>query len=120
MADYVTNAGLDWLRDQLNAASGAYVAVGTGTQGTPATATKLAAEVFRKPWTATANGAAHGEALITAVLGPNDTPGVTITEVGWFVNGSATKDSGRMLFYSTTSHLHTTSENWNLQADSTM
>lgn len=122
----VTNAAFNLVRDRLNGASSTslkitYVAIGTGTQGTPATATQLAAEVFRKPIASYANGAAVGEGLINGYLSPQDSVGTAITEVGFFAgNASATANSGTLLFYGLYSHTHTNAESIQLQADSTV
>ena len=119
----VTNAGLNAVAAAL--ASGqsikiSYVALGTGTQGTPATATQLAAEVFRKAVASYAAGAVAGEELITGYISPNDTPGTAITEVGFFIGGSASANTGTLLFYGLYSHTHTNLESLQLVADSVL
>lgn len=119
----ITNAGLNAVAAALATGQSiqiSYVAVGTGTQGTPATATKLAAEVFRKAVTSYATGGAAGEELITGYIAPSDTPGTVIAEVGFFIGGTSAKDTGTLLFYGLYSHTHTNLESLNLVADSTL
>lgn len=122
----ITNAGLNLARDVLNGVPGAslaitYVAIGTGTQGSPATATQLAAEAFRKAVASVSNGAAVGEGLINGYIAPTDSAGTVITEIGFF-GGSATgaANSGTLIFYGLYSHTHTNTESVQLVADSTM
>ena len=119
----ITNAGLNAVAAAM--ASGqsiqvAWVALGTGTQGTPATATKLANEVFRKAIASYATGGAAGEELFTGYIAPNDTPGTAITEVGFFIGGSASANTGTLLFYGLYSHTHNNLESLQMVADSTL
>lgn len=121
----VTNAGLNLLRDALNGVAVTpavtYVAIGTGTQATPATATQLAAEVFRKPVASVATGANAGEGLINGYLSPQDSVGTVITEIGFYGGAAtATANSGTLIFYGLYSHTHTNTESITLQADSTI
>lgn len=125
MAVTITNAGLNLLRDAMNGVANvpkiSYVAIGTGTQGTPATATQLAAEVFRKPIASYANGAAQGEGLVNGYISPSDTVGTVIAEVGYFAGAaSATANSGTLVAYATYSHTHTNTESIQLQLDQTV
>lgn len=127
MALTITQAGLDLLRDNLAGIAGAqspiitYVAVGTGVQGTPSTATQLAAESFRKQITSAPNGASHGETLFNGYLAPGDASGVAISEVGYFAgNASATANTGVLVFYVTYSHTHAANESVQLTVDSTI
>ncbi len=123
----ITNAGLNLMRDALDGVAGTlpaitYVAVGTGSQGTPATATQLAAEAFRKALTSFSNGASNGESRLNLYLSPQDTNGTVITEVGWFAgNASATVNSGTMVAYGVYSPSHTkaSTESIQLQLDNT-
>ncbi len=120
----VTNGWRTVLRDiQIGARTTAltidYVAVGTGTTAPTAADTRLAAEIFRKPITQRAAGAAVGEALFTLSLAPQDIPGTTIQEVGWFSGGTAAANSGTLIARVLYVHLHTASENLNLQFDAT-
>ncbi|MGZ6363460.1 MAG: hypothetical protein ACXWP0_17435, partial [Ktedonobacterales bacterium] len=121
------NVALNAMRDVLSGANTSglkvgYFAWGTGTQGTPATATKLANEAGRKPITSMPNGASVGESLINGYLGPQDANGVAITEVAFFAGASAsgTRDSGTMLLYGLYSHTKTGLESIQVQADSTL
>jgi hypothetical protein len=126
MAVTITNAGLDLVRDALNGVAGinlkiTYIALGTGTQGTPATATQLAAEVFRKQITSYANGAAHGEGIINGYISPQDSVGTVISEVGYFAGAATgTANSGTLVAYSPYSHTHTNAESIQLQLDNTV
>ncbi len=122
MAVTIPNVALNLVRDALSLGTSPkvkYFAIGTSTQGTPQTATKLANEVFRKQITSAPNGAAAGETLFTGYLSPQDSVGTVITEYGFF-GGSATgtKDSGTMIFYNTYSHTHTGLESINFTIDS--
>ena len=122
MAVTITNDGLNLARDAFNGVAVntkiLYVAIGTGTQGAPATAHQLAAEVFRKPVAAYANGAAVGEGIITGYVGPTDSVGTAITEVGWFAGAATgTANSGTMVAYATVSHTHTATESYTLPLD---
>lgn len=122
-----TNAGLNAIRDALTGAAGApalntisgYFAWGTGTQGTPATATQLATEAGRKPITSNVNGASVGEDIVNGYIGPTDSVGAAITEVAFFAAASATANSGTMMLYGLYSHTHTASESIQVVADST-
>ena len=123
----VTNAALNAARDNIDGVPGAaslkvlYVAFGTGTQGTPATATQLANEVLRKPITSVANGANPGEGIINGYVAPSDLVGVAITEVGFFAgNATGAANSGLMMFYGLYSHTHVASESIQVTADSTV
>lgn len=121
-----TNAGLNALRDALSGAGSTlavkYVAWGTSTQGTPATATQLAHEVGRKAITSLPNGAAVGELLMNGIISPQDAVGVAITEVAFFAGpgASATANTGIMLLYGLYSHTHTNAESIQIQADATL
>ena len=123
----VTNDGLNAVRDNLNKVAGAtslgitYLAIGTGTQATPATAHGLANEVFRMAITGYANGANPGEGLISALLSPTSAAGFAISEVGFF-GGAATgtSGSGTLFFYALFSHTHTGTESIQFTADSTV
>src|SRR5260370_25781906 len=102
----VPNVVLNYVRDNLSGAAtsalkATWFAIGTGTQGTPLTATGLATEVFRKAVTAVANGASAGEGLITCYLGPGDSVGTAIAEIGLFGGPSAGAGAGTgaLLFY---------------------
>jgi hypothetical protein len=125
MAVTVTNAGLNLIRDAMNGVANVpkitYVAIGTGTQGAPATSTQLAAEVFRKSITSYANGAAQGEGLVNGYISPQDSVGTVIAEVGYFAgNASATANSGTLVVYATYAHTHTATESIQLQLDQTV
>lgn len=125
MALTITNAGVNLMRDMLagnvtTLASINYVAVGTSIQGTPATATQLANEVFRRQLTSEPNGASAGETLFNGYVAPTDTVGTAITEVGFFAGGSAAANSGTLVFYATYSHTHTSGESIQLTVDSTI
>lgn len=123
----VTNAALNAVRDNLNGVPGAaslivtWIAWGTGTQATPATATQLATEVFRKQITSVANGAAAGEGIINGYLAPTDLVGTAITEFALFAGAaSSTANSGLMIFYGLYTHTHVATESIQFQADSTV
>jgi hypothetical protein len=123
----VTNAAIDAVRDLLNGVVGAaplgitWFAIGTGTQGTPATATQLAAEVFRMPITSFGNGAAHGESITNALLAPTVAAGAIIAEIGFFGGfASSAANSGTLIFYGLYSHTHTAGESIQFTADSTV
>lgn len=119
----ITNAGQNAVRDALNNGGTiqvSYVAIGTGTQGTPGTATQLATEVWRKAVTSVSTGAAVGEGLINGYLSPADSVGTAITEVGFFIGGTSAANSGTLLFYGLYSHTHTNTESIQFQADSTV
>jgi hypothetical protein len=98
------------------------VAYGTGTQGTPATATGLAAEVYRKPVTSYANGANPGEGLLNSILSPSEIVGAAITEVGLFGGPTVTSTpgSGVLIFYGLYAHTHTNKESIQVQWDRTI
>lgn len=119
------NVGLNAYRDALSGAGSTlvvgYVAWGTGTQGTPATATQLAAETGRKAITSLPNGASVGELLINGIISPQDAVGTAITEVAFFAGpgASATVNTGIMLLYGLYSHTHTNQESIQIQADAT-
>jgi len=120
----ITNAGLNLLRDALSLGTVPkvkYVAIGTGVQGTPASATRLATEVFRKQVTSAPNGAAAGETLFNTLISPQDSVGTVITEYGYF-GGAATgtANSGTLIFYNTYSHTHTGLESIQITVDSTL
>lgn len=123
MAVTITNAGLNLLRDALAVGTVpkiTYLAIGTGVQGTPATATRLANEVFRKQITSAPNGANPGETLFNLLLSPQDSVGTAITEYALFGGGAtATANSGTMIFYNTYSHTHTGLESIQFTVDST-
>ncbi|SRR5260221_1155060 len=121
----VVNAALNYVRDNLSGANtsalkATWFAIGTSTQGTPATATQLAAEAFRKAVTSSANGGAAGEGLINCYLGPSDGVGTVITEIGLFGGPTATSsaNSGTLIFYALYSHTHTGLESIQFQFDS--
>lgn len=120
----ITNLGKNLLRNALDGVGSLpkinYVAVGTGSTAPAATDTQLGAEVFRKAVTSYANGANPGEGLILMSLGPQDIPGTTIQEVGWFVGGSPTSGSGTMVARVLYNHAHTALENINMQLDNTV
>lgn len=123
----VPNVVLNYVRDNLiGAQSGilkaTYFAIGTGTQGTPATATQLAAETFRKPVTSYATGAAAGEGIINCYLGPSDAVGTVIAEIGLFggPGASSAANTGTMIFYALYAHTHTGLESIQIQWDSTI
>lgn len=123
----VCNVALNFVRDNLSGAvtsplKATYFAVGTSTQGTPATATQLAAEAFRKPVTAYSNGASAGEGLINCYLGPSDGVGTVITEIALFGGPTATgaANSGTLIFYALYSHTHTGLESIQFSWDSTI
>lgn len=123
----VTNGALNAVRDNLNGAPNAsklaitYIAFGTGTQGSPATATQLASEVFRKQITSVSNGGANGEGIINGYLSPTDAVGTAITEVGFFADGATgAANSGLLVFYGLYSHTHISSESIQFTADSTV
>lgn len=123
----VTNVALNFVRDNLLGANAGvlkatYFAIGTSTQGTPATATQLAAETFRKPVTSYANGAAVGEGIINGYLGPSDGVGTVITEIALFggPGASGSANTGTMIFYALYSHTHTGLESIQFQFDSTV
>ena len=122
----VTTAGLNLVRDNLLGVSSAppiditWVAIGTGTQGSPGSATQLANEVFRKQLTNAVAGGSAGEGLFNGYLAPTDSTGTAISEVGFFAgNASSAANSGTLMFYGLYSHTHTSSESIQLQADST-
>ncbi len=123
----VPNVVLNYVRDNLlgaqtTALKATWFAIGTGTQGTPATATTLAAETFRKPVTSYANGAAAGEGIINCYLSPNDAVGTVITEIALFggPGASSTANSGTLIFYALYAHTHTALESIQIQWDSTI
>jgi hypothetical protein len=122
----VVNAALNLVRDTILGVSSlpplaiTYVAIGTGTQGTPATATQLATEVFRKPLTNALAGASVGEGLFNGYIAPTDSVGTAISEVGFFGgNATGAANSGTLFFYGLYSHTHTATESLQMQADST-
>src|SRR5258707_12577636 len=123
----VPNVVLNYVRDNLSGAQtsalkATWFAIGTSSQGTPLTATQLAAEAFRKTVTAYANGANPGEGLINCYLGPSDGVGTVITEIGLFGGPTATSaaNSGTLIFYALYSHTHTALESIQFQFDSTI
>lgn len=123
----VTTAALNAVRDNLNGVPGAaslkvtWVAWGTGTQGSPATATQLANEVLRKQITSVSNGGSPGEGIINGFLSPSDLVGTAITEVAYFAgNASGAANSGLMVFYGLYSHTHVGSESIQFAADNTV
>lgn len=127
MAVTIPNAALNAVRDNILGVAGApsldvtWVAIGTGIQAVPATATQLANEVFRKQLTSGVDGAAVGEALLNGYLAAGDSSGTAITEVGYFAgNASATTNSGTLMFYATYSHTHATNESIQLTIDTTL
>lgn len=89
-----------------------WVAIGTGTTAPAATDTGLVAEVFRKAVTSVAAGASPGELIITMYLGPTDSVGTVIGEVGVFAGAtaSATAGSGVLMGRALYSHTHTNAE----------
>lgn len=123
----VPNVALNFVRDNLLGAQASplkatYFAIGTSTQGTPATATSLAAETFRKPVTSYANGAAAGEGIVNCYLSPSDSVGTVITEIALFggPGASGSANTGTMIFYALYSHTHTNAESIQFQWDSTI
>ena len=123
----VCNTALNFVRDNLLNVQGSplvatWFAIGTGTQGTPATSTTLATEVFRKAVTSYANGVAAGEGLINCYLAPSDSVGTVITEIGLFVGptASASPSTGTLLFYALYSHTHVATESIQFQWDTTV
>jgi len=127
MAATIPNVALNAVRDNLRGVAGApslvvtWIAVGTGVQATPATATQLASEVFRKQLTNSANGASVGEALLNGYLAAGDSSGTAITEVGFFAgNASSAANSGTLMFYATYSHTHAAGESIQLTIDTTV
>src|SRR5260221_11282354 len=97
----VPNVVLNYVRDNLSGVQtsslkATWFAIGTSSQGTPLTATQLAHEAFRKPITSYTNGANPGEGLINGYLGPSESVGTVITEIGVFAGPSAssTPNSG--------------------------
>jgi hypothetical protein len=123
----ITNAALNAVRDNLNGVPGAsvlaitWIAWGTGTQGSPITATQLATEVFRKQITSTSLGANPGEGIINGYLAPTDIAGTAITEVGFFADGAtSTPNSGLLVFYGLYSHTHVSTESIQFAADNTV
>lgn len=123
----VCNTALNFVRDNLLGAQSSplkatWFAIGTGVLGVPATSGTLNAEVFRKPVTATANGAAAGEGLITCYLGPGESVGTAIAEIGLFGGPSANSapNTGTLLFYGLYSHTHTALESVQFIWDTTV
>jgi hypothetical protein len=123
----VVNVALNFIRDNLAGAQAiplkaTYFAIGTGTfSGTPLLSTALTTEVFRKAVTQYANGANPGEGLINCYLGPSDSVGTVITEIGLFGGAAtATLNSGTLIFYAAYSHTHTGLESIQFQFDSTI
>lgn len=96
-----------------------YVAIGTGSSTPAATDTTLNAEVFRKAVSSIAIGANPGELLITLYLGPADSVGTVIGEVGVFAgaSASATPGSGVLMGRALYSHTHTNAESIQLVID---
>jgi hypothetical protein len=123
----VCNVALNYFRDNLNGVQlsplkATWFAIGTGTfSGTPLTSVGLTTEVFRKAVTAYSNGANPGEGLINCYLGPSDSVGTVITEIGLFGGlATATLNSGTLIFYAAYSHTHTALESIQFQFDSTI
>jgi hypothetical protein len=123
----VVNAALNYFRDNLNgvqlvALKATYFAIGTGTfSGTPLLSTTLTTEAFRKAVTQYTNGGNPGEGIINCYLGPSDSVGTVITEIGLF-GGAATltANSGTLIFYAAYSHTHTALESIQFSFDSTI
>ena len=123
----VPNVVLNYVRDNLSGAQttalkATWFAIGTSTQGTPATALGLATETFRKPVTSYSNGGAAGEGLINCYLAPSEAVGTVITEIALFggAGASVTPGSGTLVFYALYSHTHTALESIQIQWDSTI
>jgi hypothetical protein len=123
----VCNTALNFVRDNLlgvqaSPLQATWFAIGTSSQGTPLTATQLAAEAFRKVVTAVANGANPGEGLITCYLGPADSVGTAISEIGLFGGPTAGSgaNTGTLLFYALYSHTHTNLESIQFTWDTTV
>jgi hypothetical protein len=95
------------------------VAIGTGSTAPAATDTTLVGEVFRKPVTSVVAGASPGELLITLYLGPTDSVGTVIGEVGVFGGASAGpgSGSGTLMGRALYSHTHTNAESIQLAID---
>ena len=119
-------AGLNAMRDVLSGVGTSlkvgYFAWGTGTQGTPATATQLAAEVGRKLVTSITNGSNPGEELINEYLSPQDAVGVAISEIAFFAGPAANgnPNTGTMVLYGLYSHTKSALESIQFQVDSTL
>lgn len=119
----LTDAGRNLLRDARRGLTSdiniKYVAVGTSGTAPSASDTQLGAEAFRKPMTASANGASAGEGVFTLSLSPQDTVGTVIAEVGWFAGASATgvANSGVLVARGLYSHTKTNNESINFSFD---
>lgn len=89
-----------------------YVAIGTGSTAPAATDTAMVSEAYRKAVTSVVAGANPGELTITLYLGPSDSVGTVIAEVGVFAGASATSTagSGVLMGRALYSHTHTNSE----------
>ena len=97
----VVDAGLTLLANRLSDAtptSGClvnYIAVGTGTDAPNAADTQLQTENARKAVTSRANDATI--AAISTTFNAGDVPTSTIKELGLFIDGTASADTGTLL-----------------------
>lgn len=112
----IVNVGLNLLRDALGGyvtnAAIKYVAIGTSATAPAAGDTQLGAEVFRKVLTGVPNQIGQSQLQTVMWLGPADSVGTIIAEVGWFAGASATAtaNSGVLVSHVLYSHTHTASE----------
>lgn len=96
----VVDAGLTLLANRISDAtpdSGClvnYIAVGTGTNAPDPTDVALQTETARKQVSSRANSA--GVAAISTVFSATEVPTSTLKEVGLFIDGTGTADSGTL------------------------
>src|SRR5260221_1925551 len=111
----IVNTGLNLMRDALGGyltdAAIHYVAIGTSATAVAATDTQLGAEVFRKVLTSQSQ-IAQSQLQTIMYLGPSDSVGTVIAEIGWFAGATATAtaNSGILVSHVLYRHTHTGSE----------